>query len=305
MKRIIEYFFGKEGTNKFAELLKENQKKEINEFLKGALFYGIIAALLCFAFLSVFSFDIYFIFIFCLLLFFAPLLLKVLLQFFESERRKRKKEKMVPDVLLQASIFPCGTSTVRIIDYLAKAEYGLLSDEFRKAGEEIKRGAAIEQALLNIKKRCKSRIVERAINLLVQGHNSGAEMSSVFKEAAEDILETQAIIRERNATMIIEKYTLLLASGIIVPLVLGLIVGLVQGMDFSGIAEFGIGTNISQRKELLGTALIAIQAYIAEYSIIASVFVSNQEGNIKKAIIYALILLPLSLIVFSAAKTFY
>ena len=110
--------------------------------------------------------------------------------------------------------------------------------------------------------------------------------------------------KKKDEKNIIEKYTLLLASGIIVPLVLGLIVGLVQGMDFSGIEEFGIGTNVSQRKELLGTALIAIQAYIAEYSIIASVFVSNQEGNIKKAIIYALILLPLSLIVFSAAKTF-
>jgi hypothetical protein len=220
---------------------------------------------------------------------------------FSFEKNKREKEKLVPDILLQASIFPKGTPMIKIIKYISEADYGLMSREFEKAFNEIKKGKTTEQALQEISVRCKSKVISRAINLLIQGNNCGAEMNKVFKETAEDILETQSIIQERIASLFIQKYTLILAGGIIVPALLGLITGFVNEMNFMGINELGLGMKPEIRKEIIETSLLANQIYIIEYALIASFFIANQEANTKKALIYAIILIPTGIACYNIA----
>lgn len=300
---IIRYFFSGESINEFKEKLRENDYTGgMERLLRDSFIEGIILLFLFLAVSTITEIDFLYIIGFSLAGLLSPFLFNYFFQLYRFEQRKREKERLIPDVLLQASVFPEGTDSIQIIKYLAKENYGNLSREFNKAYSEIRKGASIERALNNLKKRCRSRVIARAMDLLIQGHNSGAEMNSVFRETAEDILETQSIIRDRNSTMVIEKYTLILAGGFIVPLVLGLIVGMITGMNFSGINELGMGMSLEQRKELLSAALLSNQVYIAEYSIIASVFIANQEGNIKKAFLYALILLPLSLLTYNLAK---
>ena len=107
-------------------------------------------------------------------------------RFYLNEKQKREKEKLIPDALLQAGVFPSGTPLIKIIEYLSQANYGTLSNEFKKALNEIEKGSSITEALENIKKRNQSSIISRAMNLLIQGHESGADMSQTFKETAED-----------------------------------------------------------------------------------------------------------------------
>ncbi|MEW6295779.1 MAG: type II secretion system F family protein [Candidatus Diapherotrites archaeon] len=300
---IIEYFFGKKSRIEFEEMLKENEcKKNLEGIIKESLLHGAVAATILFSILIFLEFPFFYSIIFSLTAFFAPLILQYSFQLLLFEKRKREKERMVPDLLLQASLFPRGTATTKIISYMAKTEFGLLSKEFKKVNSEIRKGASIEKALSRMQQRCKSKIVERAADLLIQGHSSGAEMHSVFKETAEDVLETQSIIRERNATTTIEKYTVLMAAAIIVPLILGLIVGLIEGLNFQGIAELSLGLSSKERKALLEAALTANFSYIIEYSLIASIFISHHEGNKKKAIIYSLILIPASIITYTIAR---
>jgi hypothetical protein len=219
-----------------------------------------------------------------------------------AEYQKQQKEALVPDLLLSCSSFPKGTDSMAFFRFGSSAHFGLLGKEFEKASLEIRHGASVEQALHGMKKRCKSRVIERMADLLLLGYESGADLSKVFRETAEDLFETRFLLQERQAVLLVQKYTILLAGGLIVPIVLGLVSGLVQQLDFSSLASLEIGLDAGQRKELLEAAGLGTVLYLLEYSLLASFFVANQEGNWKKGILYSAVLLPIGFVGFWIAK---
>jgi hypothetical protein len=177
-----------------------------------------------------------------------------------------------------------------------------LSKDFGRALNEIKKGMSIEEALIKIKTLNKSRSYDRVIDLFLQSYKSGANISDSLKETAEDLLENQAIIKERQAVMLVTKYTLLLSSAIIVPGILGLVIGLITGLNFSGIGDIGFGLEENERKILFETSKLGANIYIIEYALLASYFLAVQEGNKKQFFIYALFLVPISLIIFFVSQ---
>lgn len=211
------------------------------------------------------------------------------------EQRVLTIERLVPDALLHASAFPRGTHAQKIIEHLSNAHYPFLSMEFGQCHHEIERGMPVEEALNGMAWRTPSKALHRAVRLLVLGYKSGADMSLVFSETANDLLETHSILREQNASAVIEKYTLLLAGGLIVPGVLGMLTGMVGNLNATGIELLGIGAEPVQREALLRASVLSTQVYIAVYAFLASVFVGIQEGQPKKGIAYACALVPLSL----------
>ncbi len=233
--------------------------------------------------------------------FVLPCILLFFIVSYKYESQFRKKESAVPESLLSASSFPSGTTAEEILKKLGEEE-NALAQEFKKASQEIRLGADFDKALMNLGKRVQSPVVDRAVELLVQAYGSGADMSLAFRQAAEDMLETESIIRERRANLIIQKYTLLFAGGILVPLVLGLLEGVVSGIDFSMLEELSFGGTKQYGKELADSAGIASFFYLAEYALIASAFVAFMEGNRKNFFFYAVILLPLSFFSYFAGK---
>lgn len=283
----------------FNEVLKQNGfEGTANEYALKKMRHGILLAVFLLAGSALLERDL----IEQLLAFTLGLAFPVLTGFFYNyyffDYKRRKMEQAMPDMLSQASLFPKGTTLSQIINYFSKSTYPFLSDEFKKCRVEIKKGAAPELALANFKKRTKSKIISRTVNLLTSGIKSGSDAKSVFRESAEDLIETAGIIKERNASLVIEKYTLLFAGGIIVPLALGMVAGIIQQFDFSIISEIGLGADAAQKKELLQATLLASQIYIIEYAFMASFFVAFQENDPKKTIIYAAVLVPLSIVAF-------
>jgi hypothetical protein len=234
--------------------------------------------------------------------FFAPFFLNYLFVDILFEKRKKEKEELLSDVLLEASVFCDESSAVQAIKKLSEQDFVLLEDDFKRAYFEIKNGSSVEEALQRMKKLNKSKAISRVIDLFLQGYKSGARMSETFKETAEDLLETKAIIKERQAVMLVTKYTLILASALIVPAILGLIIGLVSGMNFNDMSELGLGLSVEERKALLESAVTGTTVYVFEYAGLSAFFLALQEGNKKNFWVYSLLLVPLAGIIFFTAK---
>jgi len=300
---MLNALFSAKKIQEFEELLKQNNAKQgLKSFFEASLLESSVILLFGFALLAELQASEELFIAFPIIAFAVPLLGNYFFQLLKFEKRKREIEEAVPDVLLQAASLPNNANFSNIAEYLARQNFGALSREFEKARVEISKGASVQEALRNISKRCRSSIVERMARLLTQGFESGADLSLVFRETAEDLIETRTILRERKAALTVQKLTLLFAGALIVPLVLGLLVGLVKGFDFESIADLGIGLQAVQRKELFNAALTANQAYIIEYAVIASVFVALIDNDLKKSIIYALALVPASLLAYGIAS---
>ena len=214
--------------------------------------------------------------------------------------KQRKMECDLPQALYRAA----SNAFMPIEELIAELSEGdsELAGEFRKANMQIKNGISVEDALSTMASSNDSRLLTRTIDLLLQCYRTGADMAKAFKETAEEISGIATVMREQAVNSTVEKYTLLLAGGIIVPLVLGALVAMVGSLNFTGLSELGFGSGGSE--QILANALAGSQIYIIEYAILASVFVAYQENSIEKSIVYMVVLVPLSFALFMLAKTF-
>ena len=219
---------------------------------------------------------------------------------YREEKRNREIENHIVEALYQASSVSSYTNFENVLKSIAESDYGVLSGEFRKAYNEIKKGESVDNALEKMAKRNSSIILKRALNILVSGYRTGIDLSDALREAADDIGKTMEIYRENRASMTVEKYTILFAGGFIVPLILGSMISLVGSLDLSSLYEFGVGS--SQSKEVLSNAVLGNQIYVIIYSIMASLFVAYQENRIENSLAYVLFLLPCSIVLFNLAQ---
>lgn len=292
------FFFEEKKIRSFEDklLLNGSRMKDIARFAEASAIEGMLslsAAMACGAMIFGFGPEVFV--VFGAAAFFAPFFMNFLFQDIKFEKRKRLKESFLPDLLLEASVFCDETSLLNSIKRFSTQDFPLLREDFERANREIGNGASIDEALSRMKGLNKSKSFSRVIDLLLQGYKSGAGMSKVFKKTAEDLLESQAILRERQAVMLVTKYTLLLSSALIVPAILGLIIGLVSGLNFEAMGNISLGLGFEERKALFSIAVLGTNIYVAEYATLSSFFLALQEGNKKQFWVYAAIILPVAL----------
>ncbi|MCX8202299.1 MAG: type II secretion system F family protein [Candidatus Micrarchaeota archaeon] len=216
------------------------------------------------------------------------------------EKRANEIEQHLPDALLYAATLELGMPMEKIVENIGDAGYGPLSDEFKKAGRQIKIGISVSHALLNMKDRNNSLLLDRVISLLIQCYKTGRDVHKAIKETAEDIFELNMLKKEQASSLALQKYTILLGGGIFVPIIMSVILNIIYGIQ-------PIDTNVASvkiREEILNVAYQAIQVYLVIYVLLSSLFVAMQEGRMRTFIGYFLLLLPVSLILFTFGKDF-
>lgn len=288
------------GTKKYSEfelsLAKDN--KSVGDFFKTvAMMFGLFVVII----VALFSVNYLDVFVLLILLVFGIPIITFILYLFEllkEEQRQKAIDSVLQDILLQASLFPKGTEITKILEYIGNQKHKYISTEFKIALKHIQKGFPVAKALQEITTRNKSKMLERVINLLIIGYKSGKEMSFVFSKISHYILKTQELERERYSSLAIQKYTLLLSAGVLVPMILSWIINIVANFDLSSFSALGV---IAYDPKMALYAKYATWIYIVELALISSFFISLIDGNKKKTIWYFLIILPIALLVYVLA----
>jgi len=219
-----------------------------------------------------------------------------------ARQRGAVMERFLPDALFQAASLQRGAEFERLIASIARSGYGPLSEEFSIVQRQVRAGVGVAPAVRAVAQRADSVLVERAASLLLQAYATGADMCGAMREAAEDTFEVFSALTERRAALAMQRYTLLFGA-LLVPLILGLIVNVVSGLDFSPMDEFA-KAGAEDRAALLSAGTGASQAYLALFALLSSLLIAQQEGDWRKAILYSAALVPASLALFAAARAF-
>ncbi len=219
--------------------------------------------------------------------------------FFPEYKKAQKKTRMkkdAPVVMYHFSVLSTFLPFEKTLKEACKRK-GEFSRELAKVVRRIERGESVSRALEKMKE--DNPWSEKEVRLLKACYEKGDRVSEVIKDAAENALEDSRLEGEKNASILVEKYTLLIASGLLIPGLLGMTFSTVSSLDITGLRGMGMG---QQEKMIMKQALLeANQLYIPILAVLVSIFLAGAEK--ERILVYSSVLVPLSLSVFRISLT--
>lgn len=114
-----------------------------------------------------------------------------------ADSKAKFVESILPDALqLTASNLKAGFTVERALLLSARPEFGYLSDELSIVGREIATGKNMEETMMGMTKKIRSRRFEKTIMLIVNGIRSGGELAVLLSQTAQN-LRNQMLVEER------------------------------------------------------------------------------------------------------------
>ena len=212
-------------------------------------------------------------------------------------KRVASIDSALPAALLQAASFGPRFPLERVFVEIEGAGYGALSEEFGQARRQCAAGLPVPRALDELSKRNASVLLSRSCRLLSAAYSSGVDLSRACRALAGDAQELQAIYRERQSALIVQKYTVI-AACVLVPLILGTLLAVTSSLDSAS------ALTVRPTRELGDVLYLSAAGYSVLFALTASVYSAFLESRKIKAFLYAAVLVPLSLAAFYAASSF-
>ncbi len=219
-----------------------------------------------------------------------------------ADKRRKAVVTVLPDVLHHMSVsMRTGLVLEAVIQEIAEADYGPLSEEFQQVIFELRKGMPTREALLSFSMRMESKDVERAIRLLLEGVESGGPIADVLDEVSEDIRAVRLIQRERRSMTAQQVSFLALASLVAAPFVIGVVAILPQIM----VSATGEVEAAALPIEELDAIVRLLSYYVIGQAVSTSVMMGVvMYGDVKRGLKFALPMAAVAFAVFSLVKTF-
>ena len=231
-----------------------------------------------------------------------------------SESRKKRMEAVLPDILMLASAnIKSGLTIDRAILFAARPEFGELGLEFKKVAFEIYGGDDLDKSFRKLTTRIKSSILERTINLLLEGLRSGGAVAKLLEETATDIKNTEMLQREIRSSVMMYTIFIFMAAVLGAPALFAISNFLITSSSSMWDDQIGSGMD-----DVPNTGFLSISApqmniesfgYFSIVTIIITTFFSGmlisliQTGKIRNGVKYIPIFMSVSLVLFFIIKT--
>ncbi len=215
-------------------------------------------------------------------------------EYFLSLERKRLEDALVDDILRISSIVRSNDLRL-IMNKLQSSNNRLVSKEFSWALNKINKGHRPKEVFKVLKDKYNSILLSKFLDLLEYSTSSGTVTLQDYKKIIKDFLKSRELLDERKSVLLMQKYTIIFAGGIIVPGILGVVISLVKSLV--GIVDVSV-IGLSSSPTLYLVSYYCSIVYIVEYIIISSIYLSQLDDNSKKIWVYIFFLLPVSLLIF-------
>ncbi|ASJ08203.1 type II secretion protein F [Thermococcus siculi] len=213
--------------------------------------------------------------------------------YWRISKRTEEMEKMLPDAFFYlASSLRAGISFSEALEELTTAKFGPLTDEFRKTVAEIKKGRPTTDALRAFAIRNKrSSVLYRSMMIIIEALERGAPMSDVLVFVGNDVREILRIKQERKASTGMQVMFFIITSGVIGPLILGVVAQIMVSMNVGD-----INLPVETVKNIL-LGFVVLQAIVSGLGIGVI-----REGKYSAGLKYSLLLAIMGVIVYQGAS---
>ena len=233
-----------------------------------------------------------------------------------GDRRGKFAENVLPDALqLMAANIRSGLTPDKALLFTARPEFGILEKEIKLAASQAVAGEPLEETLVNLGRRIKSKIINRTFGLIVEGMKKGGEMASLLEQTSEDIRNLKILKKEVSAQVKMYAIFIFFAAGFAAPILFGFSSYLIETFTQIG-STLHLERATSYRTALRGLTLSFV-SYPTDFlmfytfgamtinSFFASLFIGMiQEGNKKAGIKFIPILLTLNIVLYLVSRMF-
>ena len=161
--------------------------------------------------------------IFLLIAIAVPYLLLYIFLLLKIDAREREIEKNLPDFLQLASAnIRAGMTIDQALWFAIREQYGILAKEMKQVAKENFSGTPLPEAFNRLKNKYRSKILKRAMLLIIEGLNSGGKMAEILERVAWDIQKTFTMRKEVAANVKMYEMFILFAVIIGAPALFGL-----------------------------------------------------------------------------------
>ncbi|MFH0875719.1 MAG: type II secretion system F family protein [archaeon] len=231
-------------------------------------------------------------------------------------QRTKKIEEVLPDFLhLTSANISAGMPIDRAMWFAVRPKFGVLAKEIEDVAKSTLVGEKLDLALLKFTKKYDSEILQRSINLLLEGLESGGQVGELLNRIAVNIEETRIIRKEMAASVTTYVIFIVFASIVAAPFLFGLSTELVVimqtimskiTMDSASQSGGGMSSMFSFSTDAINIADFRIFSMVS-LSITAffSAIIINviQKGTVKEGLYMIPVFIGISIMIYMLATT--
>jgi Flp pilus assembly protein TadB len=210
-------------------------------------------------------------------------------------RRRQGLEEVLPDFLqLVSSNIRAGMTIDQALWFSVRPRFGVLAKEIEDVAKRTFVGEPLDVALRHFVAKYDSKVLERSMNLLIEGMRAGGELGDLLNKIAANIQETNLMKKEMAANVTTYIIFITFATVIAAPFLFGMAYQLIivvqevfSRVDISPGAVSGMSINISQGAiDIADFRTFAVLSLLITSFFSAIIISAIKKGNIKGGIKY-------------------
>jgi len=237
----------------------------------------------------------------------------------QIDTRRSKMEEILPDFLqITAANIRSGMPIDRAMVYSARPEFAPLTQEIQEFNKRIASGESLQNSLIVLSTRFRSRQLKRTVNLMLEGIAYGGGMVDLLERVAADIRQQQLLQKEIAGQLFMYSLFIIFASVFAAPLLFAVSVEMI---NITTSIWSGISSQLQGGKIQMAGALsmftpkppsitsedfknFALATMIMISIFAAFIVASISSGVASRGIRYVPIFILISVVIFLGAQSF-